>query len=86
MTATMEKLLAQVQNWPEERQETWAARRLEEVRASDELEAQLAASPALLDQMALEALREDRAGLTEPMETLCEEFFPDEVASQSSVS
>jgi hypothetical protein len=64
----LEQAVAQLTKLPEAEQETvgaWILAELESERRWDDL---FARSPNLLAQMADEAIREDEAGLTEPLD------------------
>ncbi|HEY0141389.1 MAG TPA: hypothetical protein VGF48_10870 [Thermoanaerobaculia bacterium] len=68
MVTLMERVVAEVSKLPEVEQESvaaWILAELESERRWDDLFAQ---SPDLLSAMAAEAVREDEAGLTEPLD------------------
>lgn len=68
MGKVLEQAVAELTKLPEAEQETvgaWILAELESERRWDEL---FARSPDLLAQMADEAIREDEAGLTEPLD------------------
>jgi len=67
MGKVLEQAVAEVSRLPEPEQEVvgaWILAELESERRWDEL---FARSPELLSEMAAEAIREDEAGLTEPL-------------------
>lgn len=78
MNPAVKRLVSELETRPPAEQETWAQRWLETLHEDDALEASLETASDPLSRMALEALRDDRAGRTRPIEELC----ADEVASQ----
>ena len=68
MGKLLEKAFAEASKLPEPEQEAAAAWFLAELEADRRWEDLFARSPDLLEELAEEAIREDEAGLTEPLD------------------
>ena len=68
MGKTLEKAIAEAHKLPEDEQETFGAWMLAELQSERRWDELFAQSQDVLDELADEAIREDEAGLTQPLD------------------
>jgi len=74
MTQLLKKAFDRISELPSEEQERFAAWMLEELDSEARWDELFSRSPALLEKLADEAISEDDAGLTEPLDPDSHEF------------
>lgn len=74
MTQLVKKAFDKISELPSEEQERFAAWMLEELESEARWDELFARSPELLEKLADEAIAEDDAGLTEPLDPDSHEF------------
>ncbi|MBA3480983.1 MAG: hypothetical protein H0T51_04115 [Pirellulales bacterium] len=68
MTKSLQQLIEKASQLPPEQQESFAALMLYELESDQRWDELFARSPELLEKLAAEAIAEDDAGLTEPLD------------------